>query len=132
MQIQRDKCFFFFLFFSPRIRERCLHFTRVHLSCFYSYWLFRDCQNLLSCLSELSMAPGRRALAKGQWQTCFSLTPKLTFAAQSDKGTMSLGHLTVFKPSHFLRGRLVWCKDSKHSFCVMTVTTLRASLRANL
>lgn len=76
MQIQIDKCFFWL-----RISDHYLHFTEVHISCLYSYWLFRDCQNLLNCLSELLMAPGRRALTKGQWQTCFSLTPKLTFAA---------------------------------------------------
>lgn len=119
------------MLFLLRIGDRYLHFTRVHISCFYRYWLFRDCQNLLNCLSELLMAPSRRALTKGQGQTCFSLTPKLTFAAQRNTGVMSLSHLTVFKRSYFLWGSLVWCKDSKPSYCTMTTRMLRASLHTD-
>lgn len=61
MQIPIDKCFFLL-----RIRDHYLHFTTVHITCFYGYWLSRNCQNLLNCLSELLMAPGRRALVKGR------------------------------------------------------------------
>ena len=49
--------------------------------------------------------------------------------AQSNKGTVSLRHLTVFKPSYFLWGSLIWCKDSKHRFCVMNMPMPKASLR---
>lgn len=52
-----------------------------------------------------------------------------SLVAQSNKGTMSLSHLTVLKSSFFLWGSLAWCKDSKPSFSTMNTTMLRASLR---
>lgn len=75
MQIQIDKagCF------SVGIRDWYLHFTAVHISWFCSYWFvvpgYSDCKNLLYCLSELLMTPGRTALTKGQGQMSFLLTP---------------------------------------------------------
>lgn len=81
------------MLFLLRMRDCYLNFTRVHISCFYSYWLFRDCQNLLSCLS--------RAIG-GSWEKAgadvFPAHPKAdicSLVAQANKGTMSLSHCSL-------------------------------------
>lgn len=52
-----------------------------------------------------------------------------SLVAQSNKGTTSLSRVTVFKPSYFLWGSLVWRKDSKPCFCTMNTMVLRTSFR---